>query len=308
MQLVTVGTVAFDNIETPFGRADKVVGGAATYISLAASFFLNKSGLVSVVGDDFPTDMMDLMRAKGVDLTGLEVLKGKESFFWAGRYHYDMNTRDTLETRLNVLLDLDPKLPENYKAAPYVMLGNLDPKVQAKVLDQMTDPALVVMDTMNFWMDSAMDDLKKVIGRVDILCVNDAEARQLSGQHSLVKAANTILDMGPTYLVVKKGEHGALLFSKDRVFFAPAMPLEDIIDPTGAGDTFAGGFIGYLARTQDHSFDNLKRAIIVGSALASFCCEKFGVQRLLEIKREDIDERVQQFVDLVDFDIELVEE
>ncbi|MBK8612549.1 MAG: bifunctional hydroxymethylpyrimidine kinase/phosphomethylpyrimidine kinase [Flavobacteriales bacterium] len=307
MQLVTVGTVAFDNIETPFGRADKVVGGAATYISLAASFFLDKSGLVSVVGDDFPTDMMDLMRAKGVDLTGLEVLKGKESFFWAGRYHYDMNTRDTLETRLNVLLDLDPKLPENYKAAPYVMLGNLDPKVQAKVLDQMTDPALVVMDTMNFWMDSAMDDLKKVIGRVDILCVNDAEARQLSGQHSLVKAANTILDMGPTYLVVKKGEHGALLFSKDRVFFAPAMPLEDIIDPTGAGDTFAGGFIGYLARTQDHSFDNLKRAIIVGSALASFCCEKFGVQRLLEIKREDIDDRVQQFVDLVDFDIELVE-
>ena len=308
MQLVTVGTVAFDNIETPFGRADKVVGGAATYISLAASFFLDKSGLVSVVGDDFPTDMMDLMRAKGVDLTGLEVLKGKESFFWAGRYHYDMNTRDTLETRLNVLLDLDPKLPENYKAAPYVMLGNLDPKVQAKVLDQMTDPALVVMDTMNFWVDSAMDDLKKVIGRVDILCVNDAEARQLSGQHSLVKAANTILDMGPTYLVVKKGEHGALLFSKDRVFFAPAMPLEDIIDPTGAGDTFAGGFIGYLARTQDHSFDNLKRAIIVGSALASFCCEKFGVQRLLEIKREDIDDRVQQFVDLVDFDIELVEE
>ena len=308
MQLVTVGTVAFDNIETPFGRADKVVGGAATYISLAASFFLDRSGLVSVVGDDFPTDMMDVMRAKGVDLTGLEVLKGKESFFWAGRYHYDMNTRDTLETRLNVLLDLDPKLPADYKAAPYVMLGNLDPKVQAKVLDQMTDPALVVMDTMNFWMDSAMDELKKVIGRVDILCVNDAEARQLSGQHSLVKAANTILAMGPKYLVVKKGEHGALLFSADRVFFAPALPLEDIIDPTGAGDTFAGGFIGYLARTQDHSFDNLKRAIIVGSALASFCCEKFGIQRLLEISREDIDERVQQFIDLVDFDIELVED
>ena len=308
MQLVTVGTVAFDNIETPFGKADKVVGGAATYITLAASFFLDKSGLVSVVGDDFPTDMMDLMRAKGVDLTGLEVLKGKESFFWSGRYHYDMNTRDTLETRLNVLLDLDPTLPETYTAAPYVMLGNLDPKVQGKVLDQMSDPALVVMDTMNFWVDSAMDELKKVITRVDILCVNDAEARQLSGQHSLVKAANTILEMGPKYLVVKKGEHGALLFSEDRVFFAPAMPLEDIIDPTGAGDTFAGGFIGYLARTQDHSFDNLKRAIIVGSALASFCCEKFGVQRLLEITREDIDDRVQQFIDLVDFDIELVEE
>ena len=307
MQLVTVGTVAFDNIETPFGKADKVVGGAATYITLAASFFLDKSGLVSVVGDDFPTDMMDLMRAKGVDLTGLEVLKGKESFFWSGRYHYDMNTRDTLETRLNVLLDLDPTLPETYTAAPYVMLGNLDPKVQGKVLDQMSDPALVVMDTMNFWMDSAMDELKKVITRVDILCVNDAEARQLSGQHSLVKAANTILEMGPKYLVVKKGEHGALLFSEDRVFFAPAMPLEDIIDPTGAGDTFAGGFIGYLARTQDHSFDNLKRAIIVGSALASFTCEKFGIERLVEITREDIDERIQQFVELVDFDIELVE-
>jgi sugar/nucleoside kinase (ribokinase family) len=308
MQLVTVGTVAFDNIETPFGKADKVVGGAATYISLASSFFLDKLGLVSVVGEDFPTDMMDLLRQRGVDLAGLEVLQGKESFFWAGRYHYDMNTRDTLETRLNVLLDLDPKLPEHFKAAPYVMLGNLDPKVQAKVLDQVTDPALVVMDTMNFWMDSAMDDLKKVIGRVDILCVNDAEARQLSGQHSLVKAANTILAMGPKYLVVKKGEHGALLFSEDRVFFAPALPLEDIIDPTGAGDTFAGGFIGYLARTQDHSFDNLKRAIIVGSALASFCCKKFGVQRLLEITREDIDDRVQQFIDLVDFDIELVED
>ena len=308
MQLVTVGTVAFDNIETPFGKADKVVGGAATYISLASSFFLDKLGLVSVVGDDFPTDMMDLLRQRGVDLAGLEVLQGKESFFWAGRYHYDMNSRDTLETRLNVLLDLDPKLPEHFKAAPYVMLGNLDPKVQAKVLDQVTDPALVVMDTMNFWMDSALEDLKKVIARVDILCVNDAEARQLSGQHSLVKAANTILAMGPKYLVVKKGEHGALLFSADRVFFAPALPLEDIIDPTGAGDTFAGGFIGYLARTQDHSFDNLKRAIIVGSALASFCCERFGVQRLLEITREDIDHRVQQFIDLVDFDIELVED
>ncbi len=308
MQLVTVGTVAFDRIETPFGKADKVVGGAATYISLASSFFLDKLGLVSVVGDDFPKDMMDLLGQRGVDLAGLEVLQGKESFFWAGRYHYDMNTRDTLETRLNVLLDLDPKLPEHFKAAPYVMLGNLDPKVQAKVLDQVTDPALVVMDTMNFWMDSALEDLKKVIARVDILCVNDAEARQLSGEHSLVKAAHRILEMGPQYLVVKKGEHGALLFSEDRVFFAPALPLEDIIDPTGAGDTFAGGFIGYLARTQDHSFDNLKRAIIVGSALASFCCEKFGVQRLLEITREDIDDRVQQFIDLVDFDIELVED
>jgi sugar/nucleoside kinase (ribokinase family) len=309
MQLITVGTVAFDRIETPFGVAEKTVGGAATYISLAASIFLDKMGLVSVVGDDFPTSVMDDLRHRGVDLQGLEVLKGKESFFWAGRYHYDMNSRDTLETRLNVLLELDPKLPEPYTKAPYVMLGNLDPKVQAKVLDQMAErPALVVMDTMNFWMDSALEDLHKVIARVDILCVNDAEARQLSGEHSLVKAATKILAMGPKYLVVKKGEHGALLFSQDRVFFAPALPLEDVVDPTGAGDTFAGGFIGFLARTQDHSFDNLKRAIIVGSALASFTCEKFGIERLVEITREDIDARIQQFVELVDFDIELVAE
>ena len=308
MQLVTVGTVAFDRIETPFGKADKVVGGAATYISLAASFFLDELGLVSVVGDDFPQEVMATMRGKGIDLAGLEVLKGRESFFWAGRYHYDMNSRDTLGTRLNVLLDLDPKLPEHFRSSRYVMLGNLDPNVQAKVLDQVSDPALVVMDTMNYWMDSAMPKLREVIQRVDILTINDAEARQLSGEHSLVKAANKILAMGPRYLVVKKGEHGALLFSEDRVFFAPALPLEDVIDPTGAGDTFAGGFVGFLARTQDHSFDNLKRAIIVGSALASFCCERFGIQRLLEIKREDIDHRIQQFVDLVDFDIELVED
>lgn len=306
MKLVTVGTVAFDNIETPFGRADKVVGGAATYISLAASFFLEDQGIVSVVGEDFPTEMMAKMKAKGIDQAGLEILKGKESFFWSGKYHYDMNTRDTLETRLNVLLDLDPKLNAEYKAAPYLMLGNLDPKVQAKVLDQMDAPAMVVLDTMNFWMDSALDELKRVIKRIDILTINDSEARQLSGEHSLVKAAHMILEMGPKYLVMKKGEHGALLFSKDRVFFAPALPLEDIIDPTGAGDTFAGGFIGFLARSGDHSFNNLKRAIIVGSALASFCCEKFGVERLLEITREDIDERVNQFIELVDFDIEVV--
>ncbi|HEY0977329.1 MAG TPA: PfkB family carbohydrate kinase [Flavobacteriales bacterium] len=308
MQLITVGTVAFDRIETPFGVAEKTVGGAATYITLAASIFLEKQGLVSVVGDDFPESVMGQLRQRGVDLGGLEILKGKESFFWAGRYHYDMNTRDTLETRLNVLLELDPKLPEAYTRAPYVMLGNLDPKVQAKVLDQVKNPALVAMDTMNFWMDSAMDDLLKVIARVDILTINDAEARQLSGEHSLVKAAAKIMAMGPQYLVVKKGEHGALLFGDGRVFFAPALPLEDVIDPTGAGDTFAGGFIGYLAHTQDHSFDNLKRAIIVGSALASFTCEKFGIERLVEITREDIDRRIHQFVELVDFDIELVEE
>ncbi|MCB0791133.1 MAG: sugar kinase [Flavobacteriales bacterium] len=307
MKLITVGTVAFDRIETPFGKADKVVGGAATYISLAASFFTDGLGLVSVIGEDFPEDMLEMMRERGIDLNGLEVLPGRESFFWAGRYHYDMNTRDTLETRLNVLSDLDPRLPEPYAQATYLMLGNLDPVVQAKVLEQMKErPALVVMDTMNFWMDSALDKLKEVIASVDILAINDAEARQLSGEHSLVRAADKILTMGPKYLVVKKGEHGALLFGQGRVFFAPALPLEDIVDPTGAGDTFAGGFVGYLAHTQDHSFENLKRAIIVGSALASFCCERFGVQRLLEIGREDIDQRIQQFVDLVDFDIQLV--
>lgn len=306
MKLVTVGTVAFDNIETPFGRADKVVGGAATYISLAASYFLKKQGIVSVVGDDFPQDMIATFGKRGVDLAGLEVLPGKESFFWSGRYHYDMNSRDTLETRLNVLLDLDPQLNDAYRNAEYLMLGNLDPAIQAKVLDQVEAPALVAMDTMNFWMDSAMAKLKEVIARVDILVINDSEVRQLSGEHSLVKAAHHVLAMGPRYLVVKKGEHGALLFDKDRVFFAPALPLDEVVDPTGAGDTFAGGFIGYLARSGDHSFSNLKRAIIVGSAMASFCCEKFGVQRLLELDQEEIDQRIQQFVELVDFDIELV--
>lgn len=306
MKLVTVGTVAFDNIETPFGKADKVVGGAATYIALAASYFLKDQGIVSVVGDDFPQATMDDLRQRGIDLGGLEVLKGKESFFWSGRYHYDMNARDTLETRLNVLLDLDPKLSQAYMGADYLMLGNLDPAIQAKVLDQVAAPALVAMDTMNFWMDSAMAKLREVIARVGILMINDSEARQLSGEHSLVKAASSILAMGPKYLVVKKGEHGALLFSKDRVFFAPALPLDEVVDPTGAGDTFAGGFIGFLAHSGDHSFNNLKRAIIVGSAMASFCCEKFGVQRLLELNREEIDQRIRQFVELVDFDIELV--
>ncbi len=306
MKLVTVGTVAFDNIETPFGKADKVVGGAATYISLAASYFLKEQGIVSVVGDDFPKETLQAMQARGIDLGGLEVMAGKESFFWSGRYHYDMNSRDTLETRLNVLLDLDPRLSPKYRNAEYLMLGNLDPAVQAKVLDQVDAPALVVMDTMNFWMDSALEKLREVIARVDILAVNDSEARQLSGQHSLVRAAQVILDMGPKHLVVKKGEHGALLFNKERVFFAPALPLDEVVDPTGAGDTFAGGFMGYLARSGDHTFNNLKRAIIIGSAMASFCCEKFGVQRLLELDQAEIDLRIQQFVELVDFDIKLV--
>ncbi|HMN06103.1 MAG TPA: PfkB family carbohydrate kinase [Flavobacteriales bacterium] len=308
MKLATVGTVAFDNIETPFGRADKVVGGAATYISLAASYFIPDQGVVSVIGDDFPQGMMHRLRERGINLDGLELIPGKESFFWSGKYHYDMNSRDTLETRLNVLLDLDPKLNDTYRKAEYLMLGNLDPVVQAKVLDQVEKPALVVMDTMNFWMDNSMEKLREVIARVDILTINDSEARQLSDEHSLVKAAHAILEMGPKYLVVKKGEHGALLFDKKRVFFAPAMPLDEVIDPTGAGDTFAGGFIGYLARSGDHSFNNLKRAIIVGSAMASFCCERFGVERLLDLKQQEIDQRIQQFVELVDFDIKLVRE
>ncbi len=308
MKLVTVGTVAFDNIETPFGRADKVVGGAATYISLAASYFVRQQGVVSIVGDDFPQGMMHRMRDRGIDLDGVEMVQGKESFFWSGKYHYDMNSRDTLETRLNVLLDLDPKLNDTYRGTEYLMLGNLDPVIQAKVLDQVESPALVVMDTMNFWMDNSLEKLREVVSRVDILTINDSEARQLSDEHSLVKAAHAIMEMGPKYLVVKKGEHGALLFNKSRVFFAPALPLDEVIDPTGAGDTFAGGFIGYLARSGDHSFNNMKRAIIVGSAMASFCCEKFGVERLLDLKPEEIDQRIQQFVDLVDFDISLVRE
>lgn len=308
MKLATVGTVAFDNIETPFGRADKVVGGAATYISLAASYFIRDQGVVSIIGDDFPQGMMHRMRERGINLDGLEMVPGKESFFWSGKYHYDMNARDTLETRLNVLTDLDPKLNDTYRKAEYLMLGNLDPVVQAKVLDQVEKPAMVVMDTMNFWMDNSMEKLREVISRVDILTINDSEARQLSDEHSLVKAAHAILEMGPQYLVVKKGEHGALLFDKKRVFFAPAMPLDEVVDPTGAGDTFAGGFIGFLARSGDHGFNNLKRAIIVGSAMASFCCERFGVERLLDLKQEEIDQRIQQFVELVDFDIKLVRE
>ena len=307
MQLITVGTVAFDRIETPFGVAEKTVGGAATYISLAASVFLEKMGLVSVVGDDFPEPVMQQLRDRGVNLDGLEVLKGKESFFWAGRYHYDMNSRDTLETRLNVLLELDPKLPAEYRKAPYVMLGNLDPTVQGKVLDQMDQrPALVVMDTMNFWMETQWDALMDTIKLVDVLTVNDSEARQLTNEHSLVKAAQKILAMGPKYLIIKKGEHGALLFNKEQVFFAPALPLEDVFDPTGAGDTFAGGFIGHIAQTRDISFENMKRGIIYGSAMASFCVEKFGLERLVDLKHPEIEERVQQFIDLVQFDIELV--
>ena len=307
MSLLTIGTVAFDSIETPFDKIDKVVGGAATYISYSASFFTNDIKLCSVIGDDFPKEIITDLNSRGVDTKGLQVLEGQKSFFWAGKYHLNMNSRDTLETELNVLADFDPILPEDYKNAKYVMLGNLDPGVQKKVLDQMTgQPKLVVMDTMNFWMDIAMDTLKETIGLVDVLVINDEEARQLTEEYSLVKAARQILKMGPKYLVIKKGEHGALLFHDTHVFFAPALPLEEVFDPTGAGDTFAGGFIGYLASTDDVSFQNMKRAVIYGSAMASFCCEKFGPQKLQEINSEDLNRRVQQFVDLIQFDIELI--
>ena len=304
MSLVAVGTVAFDDIETPFGRAERVVGGACTYIALAASYFIKPVQIVSVVGDDFPETMLNELRSRGADTEGVQIKQGEKSFFWAGRYHADMNGRDTLDTQLNVLADFDPILPDSYKNATYLMLGNLTPQVQMRVLDQLTTrPKLVVLDTMNFWMNIAMDDLLKVLKRIDVLTINDEEARQLSGEHSLVKAAAKILNMGPKYLIIKKGEHGALLFSEDEVFFAPALPLEQVTDPTGAGDTFAGGLIGWIAKTDDISFENMKRAIIYGSAMASFCVEKFSIDRLVELDAEKIQQRVEQFSKLVKFDI-----
>jgi sugar/nucleoside kinase (ribokinase family) len=304
MSLLTVGSVAFDDIETPFGRAEKVVGGACTYISLAASYFTKHIDLVAVVGDDFPQDVLDDLKKRGVNLDGLEIKKGEKSFFWAGRYHKDLNGRDTLDTQLNVLADFQPKLPNHAKNNKYVMLGNLTPQVQMSVIEQMTvTPKLIAMDTMNFWMDIALDDLKKVIAKVDVLMINDEEARQLSGVHSLTKAAKIVMEMGPKFLIIKKGEHGALLFHENEIFFAPALPLEQVIDPTGAGDTFAGGFMGYLTKTDDISFENMKRAVIYGSAMASFCVEKFSIERLTELSQAEITARVQRFADLVHFTI-----
>jgi len=304
MSLLTVGTVAFDNIETPLGKADKVVGGAATYIGLSASFFLKDINLVSVIGDDFPQDVLDQMTRKGINLEGLQIKEGEKSFFWAGRYHDNMNQRDTLVTDLNVLADFDPILPESYKNTDYIMLGNLTPAVQMRVLEQLESrPKLIAMDTMNFWMDIALDSLKEVIKKIDLLIINDEEARQLSGEYSLVNAAAKIMSMGSKTLAIKKGEHGALLFQEDQIFFAPALPLAEVFDPTGAGDTFAGGLMGYLAMTNDTSFESMKRAIIYGSAMASFCVEKFGIERLLELKEGEVKQRVQRFVDLVHFDI-----
>ena len=307
MSVITVGTMAFDAIETPFGKTDRIIGGSATYVAYAASNFVKPIQQISIVGYDFPKEEMEEMKRRGIQLEGVEIVPDKKSFFWSGRYHIDMNTRDTLITDLNVLADFNPVVPEEYQGAEFLMLGNLMPRIQINVIDQMKKrPKLIVMDTMNFWMESAMDDLMILLKKVDVLLVNDGEARQLSGEFSLVKAARKILDMGPRFLIIKKGEHGALLFHGNHVFFAPALPLEDVFDPTGAGDTFAGGFIGHLAKTRDISFENMKTAIIVGSAMASFCVEKFGPERLKEITKKEIDDRLSEFVQLVNFDIDLV--
>jgi sugar/nucleoside kinase (ribokinase family) len=304
MSLVVIGTVAFDAIETPFGKTDKIVGGAATYASLAASYFYDKVKIVAVVGDDFPESEIKNLNKHNVDTEGLQIKKGEKSFFWSGKYHNDMNSRDTLVTELNVLADFDPIIPESYQDCEYLMLGNLTPQIQQTVIRRMHKrPKLIVMDTMNFWMDIAMDDLLETIKMVDVLAINDSEARQLSGEYSLVKAARKIAAMGPKYLIIKKGEHGALLFSEDHIFSAPALPLADVFDPTGAGDTFAGGFIGYLAKVGTINFNNMKNAIIYGSALASFCVEKFGTERLVDLTPEDVSARIQQFVSLSQFAI-----
>ena len=302
MSILVVGTVAFDAIETPFGKTDKIVGGAATYICLSSSFFTNKLNLVSVVGEDFPESAVEMLKKRSVDVEGLQIIKGGKTFFWSGKYHNDMNTRDTLETQLNVLEKFNPIVPDKFKDSEFLMLGNLMPSVQKKVLSQMIKrPKLVVLDTMNFWMDHFMNDLKQALKDVDVLTINDEEARQLSGEYSLLKAAKVILKMGPKYLIIKKGEHGALLFNKEEMFFAPALPIEDVFDPTGAGDSFAGGFIGYLAKTDDISFSNMKKAVINGSALASFCVEKFGTQKLKDINEEEVNQRINKFADLVRF-------
>ena len=304
MSLLVVGTVAFDAIETPFGKTNKIIGGAATYIGMSASNFYKNINLVSVVGEDFPKSAIDMMQNHYINTEGLQIKQGEKTFFWAGKYHKDMNTRDTLDTQLNVLETFKPKLPDNYQDCECLMLGNLMPTVQQQVLSQLKErPNLIVLDTMNFWMDNYLEDLIEALKNVDVLTINDEEARQLSGEYSLVKAARKILSFGPKYLIIKKGEHGALLFNNKEVFFAPALPLEDVFDPTGAGDTFAGGFIGHLCATKDYSFQNMKRAVIIGSAMASFCVEKFGTERLLGLTKEEVEKRIQEFIKLVRFDI-----
>jgi sugar/nucleoside kinase (ribokinase family) len=305
-KLLIVGTVAFDAIETPFGKTDKILGGAGTYIGLSASFFNLQSAIVSVVGDDFPQEYLDLLTARNIDISGLEIVKGGKTFFWSGLYHNDLNSRDTLATELNVLADFQPKVPQKFKDADVVMLGNLHPLVQSSVLDQMeVKPKLVVLDTMNFWMDCALPELLDVMKRIDVITINDEEARQLSGEYSLVKAAAKIHTMGPKYVVIKKGEHGALLFHNGEVFFAPALPLEEVYDPTGAGDTFAGGFTGFITQSENVSFENMKNAVIYGSNLASFCVEKFGTERMLALDKKEVVSRLQQFKSLTQFDIQL---
>ncbi len=302
MSLLSIGTVAFDALETPYGKTDKIIGGSCTYIALSAAFFLPKVNVVAVVGDDFPQEYMDTLTSRGINLDGLQIKKGEKSFFWAGKYHNNMNSRDTLVTELNVLADFKPEIPASYQDCDYLMLGNLTPQVQIEAIQGLNKrPKLVVMDTMNFWMDVAMDDLKRVLTMVDVLCINDEEARQLSEQYSLRTAAKLIMAMGPKTLIIKKGEHGALLFQGDRMFYCPALPLEDVFDPTGAGDTFVGGFIGYLAKTDDISFENMRRAIVHGSAMASFCVEKFGTERLFEITEADLASRVNEFRELASF-------
>jgi sugar/nucleoside kinase (ribokinase family) len=306
MSLLIAGTMAFDAIETPFGKTDKIIGGSATYAAWSASQFTHTIKQISIIGGDFPAEEIDALKAKGVQFEGVEQIKDEKSFFWSGRYHMDMNTRDTLITDLNVLEKFNPQVPDSYQDCEFLMLGNLMPSLQKQIIEQLkTRPKLIIMDTMNFWMDIAMDDLKNTIAMVDLLMVNDGEARQLSEEYSLVKAAQKIMEMGPKYLIIKKGEHGALLFHENHVFFAPALPLEEVFDPTGAGDTFAGGFIGHLAHTKDISYNNMKTAIIIGSAMASFVVEKFGAERLKEINRNDITKRLNQFVDLVNFDIDI---
>ncbi|HTO35449.1 MAG TPA: PfkB family carbohydrate kinase [Flavobacterium sp.] len=305
-KLLIVGTVAFDAIETPFGKTDKILGGAATFIGLSASFFDVDAAIVSVVGGDFPQEYLDLLKDRNIDISGIEVVKDGNTFFWSGRYHNDLNSRDTLETQLNVLSDFNPVVPENFTDADVVMLGNLHPFVQKRVLDQLTTkPKLVVLDTMNFWMDSTLDELLEVIKRVDVITINDEEARQLSGEYSLVKAAAKIHTMGPKYVVIKKGEHGALLFQGNEVFFAPALPLKEVFDPTGAGDTFAGGFAGFIAQSKNISFNNMKNAVIYGSNLASFCVEKFGTERMINLDKYEVYDRLKQFRALTQFDITL---
>jgi sugar/nucleoside kinase (ribokinase family) len=306
MSLLVVGSVAFDAIETPFGKTNKIIGGAATYVSLAASYFTKNINLVAVVGGDFPKSDIMMLEEHGINTEGLQIKEDEKSFFWSGKYRNDMNSRDTLVTELNVLGTFDPIIPDNYQNCDFLMLGNLAPKVQSTVIQRLKKrPKLVVMDTMNFWMDIALPELMETLSMVDVLSINDEEARQLSKEYSLVKAAKKIMAMGPKILIIKKGEHGALLFNNEHVFFAPALPLEEVFDPTGAGDTFAGGFIGYIASTNDISFENMKRAIIYGSALASFCVEKFGVERLVNLPSDALEERVRDFIDLVQFEIVL---